>query len=67
MVYNPILSYCEWIIFPAVGKIEIKRKEDNGGNVLYEKYEVLLKDFEEGKLHPGDLKPAVAGAINALI
>jgi tyrosyl-tRNA synthetase len=27
----------------------------------------LEKDFLEGKVHPGDLKPAVAKALNELI
>lgn len=34
---------------------------------LYTSYEALASDFSEGALHPGDLKPAVAKAINELI
>jgi len=30
-------------------------------------YEELEKDFAEGLLHPGDLKPAVAKILNELI
>jgi len=34
---------------------------------IFNSYEELVKDFEEGLLHPGDLKPAVARVINELI
>ena len=34
---------------------------------VYENYEKLESDFKEGNLHPGDLKPALAEALNALI
>jgi tyrosyl-tRNA synthetase len=33
----------------------------------YNTYNELETDFAEGKLHPGDLKPAVAKVINELI
>lgn len=34
---------------------------------LFKSYEQLATNFSEGKLHPNDLKPAVARAINELI
>lgn len=33
----------------------------------YNSYEELTKEYEEGLLHPGDLKTAVAKVINELI
>jgi tyrosyl-tRNA synthetase len=36
-------------------------------NRTYNSYEELAKDFGEGLLHPGDLKPTVARIINELI
>lgn len=33
----------------------------------YESYQKLEEDFVAGQLHPGDLKPAVAKALNDLI
>jgi tyrosyl-tRNA synthetase len=33
----------------------------------YLRYEDLEADFISGKLHPKDLKPAVAGAINRIL
>jgi tyrosyl-tRNA synthetase len=41
-------------------KFIIKRPEKFGGNLSYSNYEQVEKDFREKKLHPLDLKNAVA-------
>lgn len=65
---NPILDYLKHIIFAVDGaKFMITRSEQNGGNTEYTSYEALEADYLAGKIHPGDLKPAVAKAINELI
>jgi len=64
---NPILDYTKHIILPGLGQLVIERKEENGGTVTYENWEALQADYEQEKVHPGDLKPAVAKAINKLI
>ena len=64
---NPILDYCVSIIFPSFGRMTINKKPENGGPKTYETYEELKADFMSGELHPGDLKPAVATAINDLL
>jgi len=64
---NPILCYTEHIIFNRNGELEIVRTEENGGNKLYKSYQELETDYKEGNLHPGDLKPAVIKAINAML
>lgn len=48
-------------------KLLIIRKPEYGGNVEYSSYEALEADFASGQLHPGDLKTAVAKALNELI
>lgn len=48
-------------------KLVIERPEKFGGNLEYSTYEELEKDFIEKKLHPLDLKNAVAKEINALL
>lgn len=35
--------------------------------VVYTTYEELEADYLSGKIHPGDLKPAVADAINTIL
>jgi len=55
---NPVLGIVKLIIFPTFEKLEIKRPEKFGGNVVYKKYEDLQEDFVAKKLHPADLKDA---------
>lgn len=45
----------------------IERPEKYGGNLEYETYEDVEKDFVEQKLHPLDLKNGVAAEINRLL
>ncbi len=59
--FNPILDWARKLIFSREdAKLEIKRPEKFGGNVTYTSYEDLENDFKERKLHPLDLKDAVA-------
>jgi tyrosyl-tRNA synthetase len=64
---NPCIDYVKHIVFPKFGEFEIARKEENGGNKIYTRYEDLEADFLSGVLHPGDLKTALAKTLNALI
>lgn len=64
---NPILEYIKFLIFPKLGEMEVNRSEDNGGDKTYSSYEELELDFTSGALHPGDLKPAVAKAVNKML
>lgn len=64
---NPILDYCQYILFPALGELEVTRKPENGGNISYKTYKECEAAFESGDLHPSDLKPAVTAAINGLL
>lgn len=64
---NPVLQYVEYLIFPKLKSLEVSRTDSNGGNKLYTSYGELEADFASGALHPGDLKPAVAKAVNAML
>ena len=58
---NPILNWTKNLIFyGGEGNLEIKRDTKFGGNVSYSSYDALEKDYQEEKLHPQDLKVAVA-------
>ena len=62
--FNPVLDWTKYLIFRSAGdKLEVKRPEKFGGNVAYFNYKDLEKDFSSGKLHPMDLKSAVAEKI----
>ncbi len=59
--YNPILDWTKYLIFyDSESTLEISRDEKFGGNVTYHSYQDLEKDYSEKKLHPQDLKNAVA-------
>ncbi|WP_324736291.1 tyrosine--tRNA ligase [Thermococcus sp. SY098] len=59
--YNPVLDWAEHIIFrEEPTEFTIHRPAKFGGDVTYTTFEELKKDFAEGKLHPLDLKNAVA-------
>lgn len=64
---NPVLEYCEYIVFEKVDKFEIKRPEKFGGNITFKSYEELESAFIEKKVHPLDLKNATAKYINEFI
>lgn len=65
---NPILDYLKHIVFAVdCPSFNISRSEQNGGDAEYKTYESLESDYLAGSIHPGDLKPAVAKAINELI
>jgi len=48
-------------------ELVIERPEKFGGNVKYKSYEELEKDFTSKKLHPLDLKNALAKEINQML
>lgn len=68
---NGIMALLKYLIFVTKNdkgeNFVIERPEKFGGNLVYEDYEVLEKDFISKKLHPLDLKNAVAREINLLL
>lgn len=65
---NPILDWAKNISLAlASKKLEVKRKMEWGGNVTYTDFETLERDFVEKKLHPMDLKNAMAISIAEIL
>lgn len=64
---NPILEYCRYIIFERAESLQIRRPEKFGGDLSIESYKELENLYSSGKLHPADLKAAVAAEINKLL
>lgn len=59
--FNPILDWVKHLIFyQESSTLTINRDEKWGGDLEYSSYEDLEKDYAEKKLHPQDLKNAVA-------
>lgn len=61
VINNPVLNWTRYLIFfnPDT-KFVVKRDPKWGGDITYTSYEDLGKDYAEKKLHPQDLKMAVA-------
>jgi tyrosyl-tRNA synthetase len=57
---NPILEICKFIIFRKTKVFPIPRPTKFGGPLEFYSFEDLEKTFRGGKLHPLDLKNAVA-------
>ncbi|KAK6935387.1 Aminoacyl-tRNA synthetase, class Ic [Dillenia turbinata] len=65
---NPCLEYVKHIILPWFNnKFTIERDIKNGGDKIYTSFKELCADYESGDLHPGDLKPALAKALNTIL
>jgi tyrosyl-tRNA synthetase len=64
---NPILQIARLLIFPRIKKFKISRPERFGGNVEFESYELLEKEYILGKIHPMDLKNAVTEYLEQII
>lgn len=64
---NSILDICRLLLFPRFDKLEIKRDKKFGGNIIYNSFEKLEKDFSSKKLHPLDLKNTCAEYLEKLI
>ena len=64
---NPMLEYSKYLIFEKFDSMEIKRPEKFGGDLSIGNYKELEKLYSEGKIHPMDLKNAVAYYINEMV
>lgn len=66
--FNPVLDWAQYLIFRnGKAKLEVKRPEKFGGNLKIKSYHELHKIYEMGKLHPMDLKNAVAEALISIL
>ena len=64
---NPVLELCKYLILPLNNNLKIERKKEYGGDIEYTSYIELENDYRNGKLHPMDLKNAVAQSIISLL
>ncbi|MDI6738169.1 MAG: tyrosine--tRNA ligase, partial [Nanoarchaeota archaeon] len=68
---NGIMALLQYLIFVMKTdkgeKFVVERPEKYGGNLVYETYQAVEDDFVAKKLHPLDLKNAVAKEINNLL
>ncbi len=62
IIYNPLINWSEHLVFwqDGLGELTIKRPAKFGGEKKYSSFEELKSDYQKGKLHPLDLKNAIA-------
>ncbi len=62
--FNPVLDWTEHLIFNNDNAVfHVKRTPENGGDVSFPTFEEVKTAYGSGKLHPGDLKNALAEAM----
>lgn len=65
---NPVLEIARYVLFARDGFIlRVERPSRYGGPVEYVSYEELERDYAEGRLHPLDLKNAVAESLVEIV
>ncbi len=64
---NPVLEYCKYVIFRMSKILDVDRPARYGGPIQYTSYKELERDYMEGRLHPLDLKNAVAEALYKIL
>ena len=60
---NPVLALVRYVIMPNHHSFKIERKSEYGGDLNYVNYKELEIDYSNGKIHPLDLKNAVASSM----
>lgn len=67
---NGLLSFVKHVLFSLYADgdgFTVKRKPENGGDIVFNNYADLEQSFANQELHPGDFKQAVEDAINKLL
>jgi len=68
---NPILELLRFAVFPILKnkkrKFIVSRPTKYGGDVKFNNYAELEKAYKSGKLHPADLKAALASELNKIL
>lgn len=64
---NPILEIINYVIFHEFDEFILERPTKYGGNISYYSFNELKLDFENGKIHPMDLKMSASIYLDKII
>ena len=64
---NPILEYCQYILFESFDEIMVERPQKFGGTLKFTNYQELEQTFKKKQLHPSDLKQTVVLYLDKLL
>jgi tyrosyl-tRNA synthetase len=65
--YNPVLEICKYIIFREKQTFLVNRPAQFGGKLEFQSFKELAQSYAGGKLHPQDLKNAVAEELAGIL
>ncbi len=64
---NPVVEIVRYIVFPWEGTLRIERAEKHGGPIAFDRAGAFEAAWADGRVHPQDLKQAVAAALDRLV
>ena len=64
---NPVLEYAKYLVFHETQELTVTRPDKFGGPITYTGYSDLERDYAAARLHPKDLKQAVATELDAIV
>ena len=64
---NPVLEIAKHIIFHQSNELNVDRPSKFGGPLVFNSYQELEATYLDKKLHPADLKLAVAESVNKIV
>ncbi len=64
---NPLAEYMRYIIFEKFPRVRIERPAKFGGDLELEGYMEFARLYEEGKIHPADVKQAAIRYLNEIL
>lgn len=64
---NPVLDFAKQVVFHERASLDVERPEKYGGPVSFGSYDDLQAAYVSGKLHPTDLKKAVASGLDSVV
>jgi len=67
VVGNPVVEAVRFIVLPWEGRLHVDRPAKYGGPLDFTDEKEFLASWAEGRLHPQDLKGAVAQALDRLV
>ncbi len=65
--YNPLLDWAKHVFFREKNEFAIERPEKFGGDITYESFEAMKKDFAAKKLSAVDLKNSMSDKMVSLL
>ncbi len=63
LAFNPVIDLAEFVVMPLRKRMRIERSEKHGGDIEISSAIELKSQYSNGKIHPLDLKPAVANEL----